>query len=228
MPKVKVMKVESKVISDSDIENIKEAVKTRKPVDFFCYTLTPEQKSRFQNILNVFLEECDQEYLFNYLSYCLFELLDNASKANAKRIYFKEHNLNINDAADYKSGMKKFKETLDENALHYENELEAGQLKVHLLLSADDVILITVSNNTKITDLEYNRIKEKIEKTKIYNTMADAINDIDQTEGSGLGIITVLIMLKKLGLASDHLKFKTTDTETIATIEIPKDTLEEL
>ena len=222
------MNMDDKVISQEDIANIKGAVQSRKPVDFFCYTLTPEQKDRFLKILRIFLEECKQEYLFNYLSYCLFELLDNASKANAKRIYFKEHNLNINDESDYKNGMKDFKETLDENTLHYESELEAVHLQVHLLLSADDVITITVSNNTKITDSEYVRIKEKIEKTKVYNTMADAINDIDQTEGSGLGIITVLIMLKKLGLASDHLKFTTTDTETIATIEIPKDTLEEV
>ncbi len=222
------MKVDSKVISDADIESIKVAVQARKPVDFFCYTLTPEQKARFQDILSVFLQECDQQYLFNYLSYCLFELLDNASKANAKRVYFKEHNLNINDENDYKDGMKMFKETLDENHLHYQEELKAGELRVHLLLSADDVISITVINNTKITDLEYHRIKEKIEKTKVYSTMAEALEDIDQTEGSGLGIITVLIMLKKLGLAADHLKFKTTDTETIATIEIPKDTLEEL
>ncbi len=222
------MNMDDKVISQEDIANIKGAVQSRKPVDFFCYTLTPEQKDRFLKILRIFLEECKQEYLFNYLSYCLFELLDNASKANAKRIYFKEHNLNINNESDYKNGMKDFKETLDENALHYESELEAVHLQVHLLLSADDVITITVSNNTKITDSEYVRIKEKIEKTKVYNTMADAINDIDQTEGSGLGIITVLIMLKKLGLASDHLKFTTTDTETIATIEIPKDTLEEV
>lgn len=220
--------MENKVISEADVESIKDAVKSRKPVDFFCYTLTPEQKSRFHDILSIFLEECNQTYLFNYLSYCLFELLDNASKANAKRVFFKEHNLNINDEQDYKNGMKSFKETLDENTQHYENELEAGKLQVHLLLSADDVISITVSNNTKITDLEFQRIKDKIEKTKVYNTMADAINDIDQTEGSGLGIITVLIMLKKLGLASDHLKFKTTDSETIATIEVPKDTLEEL
>ena len=222
------MKVDSKVISDADIESIKVAVQARKPVDFFCYTLTPDQKERFHDILNIFLEECDQKYLFNYLSYCLFELLDNASKANAKRIYFKEHHLDINNENDYKDGMKKFKETLDENSLHYQDELKAGKLQVHLLLSADDVISITVINNTKITDLEFLRIKEKIEKTKIYNTMEDAINDIDQTEGSGLGIITVLIMLKKLGLAADHLKFKTTDTETIATIDIPKDTMEEL
>ncbi len=222
------MKVDGKVISDADIKSIKVAVQARQPVDFFCYTLTPEQKARFQNILSVFLEECEQQYLFNYLSYCLFELLDNASKANAKRIYFKEHNLNINDEKDYKDGMKMFKETLDENSLHYQEELKAGELRVHLLLSADDVISITVINNTKITDLELLRIKDKIEKTKIYNTREDSINDIDQTEGSGLGIITVLIMLKKLGLASDHLKFKTTDTETIATIEIPKDAMEEL
>ena len=65
------MKVADKVITEADIENIKVAVKTRKPVDFYCYTLTPEQKSRFQDILNVFLKECDQQYLFNYLSYCL-------------------------------------------------------------------------------------------------------------------------------------------------------------
>lgn len=222
------MEINPKVISNADIESIKVAVKTRKPVDFYCYTLTPDQKARFQEILSIFLKECDQTYLYNYLSYCLFELLDNASKANAKRIYFKEHNLNINDEKDYKNGMIDFKSTLDENTLHYQDQLKDGKLQVHLLLSADDVISITVSNNTKITDLEYNRIKEKIEKTKVYNTMADAINDIDQTEGSGLGIITVLIMLKKLGLASDHLQFKTTDTETIATIEIPKDTFEEV
>lgn len=222
------MKVNDKVISEADVENIKAAVQTRQPVDFFCYTLTPEQKERFLKILKVFLEECNQDYLFNYLSYCLFELLDNASKANAKRIYFKEHNLNIDNEQDYKNGMKAFKENLDENTLHYEEELEAVHLEVHLLLSADDIISITVSNNTKITDNEFKRIKEKIEKTRVYTTMADAMNDIDQTEGSGLGIITVLIMLKKMGLASDHLKFKTTDNETIATIEIPKDTLEEI
>lgn len=222
------MKVQDKVISEKDISTIKEAVQNRKPVDFFCYTLTPEQKDRFLSVLRIFLDECNQSYLFNYLSYCLFELLDNASKANAKRIYFREHHLNINDENDYKNGMKDFKETLNENTLHYQEELEEGHLQVHMQLSTDDVISITVSNNTKITDHEYLRIKDKIEKTKVYNTMADAINDIDQTEGSGLGIITVLIMLKKLGLASDHLKFKTTDSETIASIEIPKDTMEEI
>lgn len=213
-------------LSEEETNSIKEAVKNRKPVDFYCHILTPEQKTRFQTILSVFLNECNQSYLYNYLSYCLLELLDNASKANAKRIYFQENHLDINNENDYKSGMQAFKEKLSDN--HYINELETGMLQVHLQLSANDIISLTVSNNTKITNAEYKRIQEKIEKTREYNDMADAFGDIDQTEGSGLGIITVVIMLKKLGLDTNNLKFQTTDEETVATIEVPKDSLQEV
>lgn len=225
---IKIMKVDDIDISQQEIENIKVAVQTRQPVDFFCYSLTPDQKIRFQKILSVFLEECNQSHLYNYLSYCLFELLDNASKANAKRIFFKEKNLNIENDSDYKEGMNGFKADLSEHAEHYLEELKLGQLKVHLLLSANDVITITVANNTKITDSEFLRIKEKIDKTKNYANLQDAVSDIDQTEGSGLGIITVIIMLKKLGLTPNNLTFNITENETVATIEIPKDAMEEV
>ncbi len=221
------MKVEED-ITEEEVLSIKEAVKNRLPIDFFCYTLTLEQKQRFQRILKLFLDECDEAYLFNCLSYCLFELLDNASKANAKRIFFREQHLNINDQSDYENGMRNFKENLSDNTKHYKDELEAGMLQVHLELSADDVISLSVSNNTKITEAEYKRIQEKIEKTKGYNNVADAFADIDQTEGSGLGIITVVIMLRKLGLTATSLRFNITEKETVATIEIPKHMLAEL
>lgn len=219
------MKVQEDNVTEEDIRNIKEAVAKRQPVDFYCYTLTLEQKQRFQNLLNIFLEACNESFLFNCLSYCLFELLDNASKANAKRIFFQEQNLNINDTSDYQNGMKTFKENLSENKEHYKKELATGRLQVHLQLSADDVICVSVTNNTKITNAEYKRIQDKIEKTKIYNDVADAFTDIDQTEGSGLGIITIVIMLKKLGLDTNCLTFSTSEDETIASIIIPKDSL---
>ena len=221
------MKVESIELSTEDIQSIRDAVRERRPVNFYCYTLTLEQKQRFQNILNIFLEECGESYLFNCLSYCLFEHLDNASKANAKRIYFKEQNLNIDDKTDYENGMKAFKSNLSDNTQHYKAELEAGMLQVHLQLSANDVISLSVSNNTKITAAEYSRIKDKIAKTANYENVADAFADIDQTEGSGLGIITIVIMLRKLGLNMECLKFSTTEEETIASIEIPKHLLKD-
>ena len=69
------MKVEAVELSMDDIQSIKDAVRERRPVNFYCYTLTLEQKQRFQNILNVFLKECDESYLFNCLSYCLFGII---------------------------------------------------------------------------------------------------------------------------------------------------------
>ena len=148
------MKVDDENISEQDIESIKIAVQTRQPVDFFCYTLTPDQKIRFQKILNIFLEECDQLYLYNYLSYCLFELLDNASKANAKRIYFRENHLNINDESDYKNGMAAFKEDLSEHTEHYLSELKSGK---------------TIEETAQVLTQEYDVTLEKatsdIEKT---------------------------------------------------------------
>ena len=217
------MKVDSADLSEQDILNIKDAVQQRHPIDFCCYTLTPEQKTRFLQILKIFLDECQQEHLFNCLSYCLLELLDNASKANAKRIYFQEKNLNIDNAEDYQDGMKSFKANLSDNSKHYIEELRSGMLEVHLLLSLDNVISLRVSNNTKITQAEYQRIQEKIAKTRNYVSLEDAFGDIDQTEGSGLGIISIVLMLKKLGLDTDNLKFAVTDKETVATIEIPAD-----
>ena len=219
------MKVQEENVSEEEILSIRKAVENRQPVDFYCYTLTLEQKKRFQSILNIFLDACHESYLFNCLSYCLFELLDNASKANAKRIFFQEQNLNINDAADYQNGMKNFKSNLSDNKEHYKEELASGRLQVHLQLSADDVICVSVTNNTKITNAEYKRIQDKIEKTKQYHDVSDAFADIDQTEGSGLGIITIMIMLKKLGLDTNCLKFSTSEDETIASIVIPKDSL---
>ena len=221
------MKVDTVELSMDDIQSIKDAVRERRPVNFYCYTLTLEQKQRFQNILDVFLKECDEYYLFNCLSYCLFELLDNASKANAKRIYFKEQNLDIDNQKDYASGMKNFKSNLSDNKQHYKDELESGLFQVHLQLSANDVISLSVSNNTKITENEYKRIQDKIDKTKNYDNVADAFADIDQTEGSGLGIITIVIMLRKLGLTMDCLKFSTTEEETVASIVIPKNLLKD-
>ena len=218
------MKVEEN-ITQEEVLSIKEAVRNRQPIDFFCYTLTLEQKQRFQNILKLFLDECNEAFLFNCLSYCLFELLDNASKANAKRIFFQEQKLNINNETDYKSGMENFRKNLADNTEHYKEELSAGKLQVHLQLSADDVICVSVTNNTKITAAESKRIQDKIEKTKIYNEVSDAFADIDQTEGSGLGIITIVIMLKKLGLDTNCLKFSTSEDETIASIIIPKGSL---
>lgn len=210
-------------LNDEDVQKIKTAIAKKQSVEFSCYTLTPEQKERFLTILSVFLDECNQSQFFHYLSYCLLELLDNASKANAKRIYFQKKKLNINDAKDYANGMENFKTNLNENNSDYFDELNNGILQVVLQLSSESNIIIKVTNNTQITQKEYERVLSKIENTKKYATFQDALVDIDATEGCGLGIVSIILMLKNLGLGKESLKFNISENQTEAIIEIPGD-----
>ena len=80
-----------------------------------------------------------------------------------------------------------------------------------------------VTNNTKLTEFEQERINDKINKTRNSEFIGDAFTDVDQTEGSGLGIISIIFMLRRLGLETESLSFTTDASSTIAIIEIPAD-----
>ncbi len=214
-------------LKQKDKKYIQSAIEKRQEVVFSCTGLNHEEKEKFKEILQVFLAECKQENMFAYLSYCLLELLDNANRANVKRIYFKKNNLDITNPSDYQKGMVGFKQAIikPENVLQ---NLKSNELTVKLLLSVNDDILLQVSNNTKITEVELNRINEKIEKTKNYTTLEDVINDIDETEGCGLGLISIILMLKKIAKDTKSLFFNLTEKETVATIKIPTNSFTQL
>ncbi len=222
------MKIDIGHIGDEEIAAIRSATQKRESMEFFSNTLTRDIEENFQRVLTVFLTECDQTHLFNCLSYCTLELLANANKANAKRLYFKEQKLDIENEKDYSSGMENFRAALTGNKIHYMTELETSVLQINLFLSNEGIITVRVSNNTQITPTEYQRIQDKIKIAQQYKSMEEALSYIDQTEGSGLGIIIIELMLKELGLDENHLRFETSDNETVATIEIPVDTFAEL
>lgn len=222
------MRINIGQIGDQEIEQIKSATQKHEAIEFYSNTITRDVEENFQRVLVVFLTECEQMHLFNCLSYCTLELLSNANKANAKRLYFKEQNLNITNEKDYSSGMENFRAALSGNKIHYMSELESSVLQINLFLSNEGIITVRVSNNTKITPTEYSRINEKLAMAKQYKNMEDALSCVDQTEGSGLGLIIIVLMLKELGLSEDSLHFDTTETETVATIEIPIDTFAEI
>lgn len=222
------MRIDIGHIGEEEIASIKSATKNRESMEFFSNTLTRDIEENFQRVLTVFLTECDQTHLFNTLSYCTLELLANANKANAKRLYFKEQKLDIDNENDYSSGMENFRAALTGNKIHYMTELETSVLQINLFLSNEGIITVRVSNNTQITPTEYQRIQDKIKIAQQYKSMEEALSYIDQTEGSGLGIIIIELMLKELGLDENHLRFETKDNETVATIEVPIDTFAEL
>ena len=80
-----------------DIDKIKKSIQANLPLSIMTYTLPHEMEIYMSDVLTAFLKELNQENLIEYLTYCLNELVTNAKKANTKRVYFDEKNLDINN-----------------------------------------------------------------------------------------------------------------------------------
>lgn len=206
-----------------DKEKISSAVKLHTPIVITTYTLPHDMEVYMHEVLKEFLLACNHLYLFEYLNFCLSELLINSKKANTKRVYFLEKNLNINDELQYHEGMISFKEETIKNIDYYLEEQKKLGLYIKLYLQAtDEKIIIEIRNNATLTTFEEKRIKEKIRAAQKYNDVEEVITKVlDQTEGAGLGIIIIILMLQKVGLQKDTYECYSTETETITRIILP-------
>lgn len=215
------MKIEDiKVPLDS--KKIESAVQNEEPIEIISYSLTREIEEYVNDLLTVFLTACNQEDLLSSISYTSGELLANANKANTKRIFFQEKGLDINNQEDYKHGMVTFTAETTVNKEHYQKLQKDKDLYIKYILSMKNkVITLEVINKSVLTETEKVRIQGKMESARKYNSMEDALTDIDRTEGSGLGLIIIILMLKQLGIKKDCLKVESNEAETIAKIIIP-------
>lgn len=206
-----------------DRQKIKNAIRLQMPVEVTSYTLPRNMEVYVREVLTAFLEECHQDHLKEYLNFCLGELLTNAKKANTKRIYFKSKNLDINNPDDYAKGMETFKsDTLDNINYYLELQKKAG-LYIKLVLRLDvDEIIVEIRNNSILTKNEESRIQQKLSSVQQYKSMEEVLNKVlDQTEGAGLGIIIIILMLQKVGLSKENYQVFTTDTETVTRMILP-------
>ena len=217
------MEFRTRFITDEDKEKIRLAVQLHTPIEVMSYTLPREKETYIQEVLLYFLQASHQEHMIDNLVFCLGELLTNAKKANTKRIYFKEQNLDINSDMDYHQGMISFKEDMLNNLAHYlKLQKQAGLYVKFRIQLYDEGLKIEIINNSVLTVFEKKRINEKLKVAKKYEDPSQVISKvIDQTEGAGLGIIIMVLMLQKIGLSKDNFKIFSTDTETITQMILP-------
>lgn len=208
---------------DIDTEKVKTAIRTGIPISITTYTLPHDMEMYMGEILSLFLTELNQTHMIQYLTYSLNELVVNAKKANTKRIYFKEKNLNIFDLNDYNKGMKTFKNDTLNNINYYLKLQKDAGLYVRLILQVkNNNIIIEVRNNSKITPFEKERIQQKLEQAQQYESIQDALTTVlDDSEGAGLGLVILILMLEKIGMTKENFQTITNDTETITRITLP-------
>ena len=208
---------------DIDTEKVKTAIRTGIPISITTYTLPHDMEMYMGEILSLFLTELNQTHMIQYLTYSLNELVVNAKKANTKRIYFKEKSLNIFDLNDYNEGMKTFKNDTLNNINYYLKLQKDAGLYVRLILQVkNNNIKIEVRNNSKITPFEKERIQQKLEQAQQYESIQDALTTVlDDSEGAGLGLVILILMLEKIGMTKENFQTITNDTETITRITLP-------
>jgi putative nucleotidyltransferase with HDIG domain len=208
-----------------DEAKVRKAIQSGIPLTITTYTLPHEIEIYIEQVLEIFLRLVNQEKLKDYIVYCVQELAVNAKKANTKRVYFSERGLNLSSPEDYKLGMTTFKEDTLNNIGHYLQLQKEQGLYVKLVLqNKSKIIFIEVRNNAAATKTELIRIHDKLARSRQYNNMEDALSQVlDDSEGAGLGLVIMVLMLKKMGLDEDCFDIVGTEKETIARIVIPLD-----
>jgi putative nucleotidyltransferase with HDIG domain len=208
-----------------DEEKIKKAIQSGLPLTITTYTHPKEIEIYIERVIDVFLKQMNQLKLRDYIIYCVQELVVNAKKANTKRIYFKERGLDINNDNDYTLGMKDFKEETIGNIAHYLQLQKEKGLYIKVVLQIKrNTILIEIRNNVTANKMEQLRIQDKMARSRQFDSLEDALAQVlDDSEGAGLGLVILVLMLRKIGLDDDAFSIKTKDKCTIASISIPLD-----
>jgi putative nucleotidyltransferase with HDIG domain len=206
-----------------DVTQIKRAAHNNIPLTIKTFTMPHDTEVYIEQVLESFLNEIGHDNIFNPISYCVKELAVNAKKANTKRIYFNEKSLDINKPDDYESGMQNFKEDTLSNIDYYlKLQKEKGlYIKIVFRTKAKDFI-ISVHNNVELTQKEQMRAYDRIARSRAFDSIEEAFSAVlDSTEGAGLGIVIMVLMLKKIGLSEDAFELDVADEETVARLTIP-------
>jgi len=206
-----------------DIPKIQKAAHNSLPLIINTNKINHEIEEQLEQILGVFLEEFGQKEILTQISYCLRELAVNANKANTKRAYFTDKNLDIEDEEDYLAGMESFKaDTLDNINYYFEKQKELGlYIKVGFQASRE-TLTVTIRNNSKISKKEQMRVYDRIARSRAFNTLEEAMTSVlDSSEGAGLGLVILVLMLKKIGLNEEAFDLDVEGEETVAKLIVP-------
>ncbi len=206
-----------------DVPKIQKAARNSLPLIIKTYKINHEIEEQLEQVLSVFLAEFGQKEILPQISYCMRELAVNANKANTKRTYFMDKELDIEDEEDYKIGMESFKtDTLDNIEYYLEKQKDSGLYIKIIFQAANGELTVAIRNNSKISRREQMRVYDRIARSRAFNTLDEAMSSVmDSSEGAGLGLVILVLMLKKLGLSEDAFDLDVEGEETVAKLVVP-------
>ncbi len=211
------------MLSDTHRKKIHTALTKSIPVTVTTHKVSRDTELRIEAILELILQEFGLTEVYDKVSYCLKEVVTNAKKANTKRIYFETNGLDMDHPDQYKLGMQSFKEDTLSNIDYYLDLQEQSGLFVKItFLAQGNSLVINVRNNSEIKPKELARVYDRMARARTYHSMEEAFSEIlDDSEGAGLGIVIMVLMLKKIGLSEDAFEISADKGVTTAALTLP-------
>lgn len=216
-------------INEIKIDSIKSQFQDND--EFSCvlpYT-SRETEVFLSHALRSILEVLKQENMFIHLEYVINELAANASKANSKRLYFKEIGMDINNPDEYEKGIKNFKDDVFKDFKAFEQVHRDHNSSIKVTFKKEDQYLqIQMSNNSPLLQAEIERIADNLQISHKFEDLTDIFtHNFDATEGKGFGIVIILLMLRKLNLTEQAITFQNIGDSSLSSIAIPISRLSE-
>lgn len=210
--------------SQDIVHEILSAINRNQEIVFVSYSVLDETEKNIQYALSKILERHNKSDLYTPVYSSLKELVANAIKANAKYILIEEGE--IKDPDDIMEVVDKVRNILNEESLLlYGIKAKQYRLSTRIYLKPQTTrLIIDVINNLPVPQKELERMRERIERSSNYDSIADFYleNPDPSAEGMGLGLSMVVVLLKSVGIPYTNFTLYTDfKSKTVARIIIP-------
>ena len=211
-------------LNENLVNSLDSTIKNDEKLIFNIIHLSDFMEQKIQESLTKILEQHEKIELHTTIYTCLKELLVNAIKANLKTAYFIEHDWDINNSDDYEKGTKKYKIDLGESLL--EQHLDVLITNNHVVslefTYSKEGMLIEVINMTPMSIYDELKLREKLKYAMKADDIADYfINYGNDTEGAGIGLALLILLLKGEGIDPSLFRVGVIGDKTVARLEIP-------
>lgn len=184
---------------------------------------SPARESIHQLCLNL-EKRFDREGMGDTIYNVVQELINNAVKANLKRSFFKKHGYSFENKQSYSEGLKAFKISLGSiSEIEWKRAVRDLGLRVTVEVDADEErVLIYVENNAIMIPEEEGRLRNHLARAmEVRNLVQFSQTYGDDSEGAGLGMALIIMLIKDMGFDPDYFRVFTEGKNTVARLEFP-------
>lgn len=213
-------------LTEAELEKvIGKAVEANQIVSVRTFYLSDYGELALKVIARTILARFDRLDLIDVVYTAAKELVINATKANLKRIVFEELDLDANNPVDYDKGIAYLKAHLvEDKVVEYRHRFRERNFPVTATFYYQpNVLNIKVKNNFHLLPYEESRIREKFRTAQTFSSLFEFYTEHgDDTEGAGLGLTMVGILLEQSGIDKhSFVVYSNRFNETAAKLEIP-------